>query len=481
MELGIEGAPHLLAPDRLERAGAGIAPEQEAALARQLARLHGAAVLELDQRPGSDIAAGLDHAIVAQRNTQTGIGADQAALADAHLLLAAAAQGAHQRGAAADVAAGADHDALADAALDHAGAERAGVVIAESLVHHHRALGEVSAQPNATGIGDAHAARHDVVGHARDLVDALHVERHAPDARPNPRLVEVVERAGAERGPRHRRDELEDIVEVDGVGPDLPQAQQMEAQVGVVHVDRRILQRGNVGTNRHDLDPAHVIDARIASGSALTGPRGRRLSSSGNEPCSGKPGVEHDAVARHGRIAFAGRAGCFAHEPSWQQYRRPEGPVSPHGNAHRYSLISTRRSAGWLRPSDGRGRLALSACSTAIAAAGTPAFSSAAFTGATFSGRPTSVTCDVLASSAIWRTADAAVGDSWPPFSVNTITSRCGAGTALASCVWAMALAAMRPPKRTAIPCRAIPLVSIELSPFQRAHGTRERRQKVRG
>src|SRR5690242_10605804 len=108
MERGIERAPHPLALDRLERAGAGIAPEQQAALARQLARLHGAAVLERDQRPGGDVAAGLDDAVVAERDAEARIGADQAALADAHLLLAAARQRAHQRGAAADVAAGAD-------------------------------------------------------------------------------------------------------------------------------------------------------------------------------------------------------------------------------------------------------------------------------------------------------------------------------------------------------------------------------------
>ena len=61
---------------------------------------------------GGDVAAGLDDAVVAERDAEAGIGADQAALADADLLLAAAGQRAHQRGAAADVAAGADDDAL---------------------------------------------------------------------------------------------------------------------------------------------------------------------------------------------------------------------------------------------------------------------------------------------------------------------------------------------------------------------------------
>ena len=56
-------------------------------------------------------------------------------------------------------------DAGADAALDHRGAERAGVVVDEALVHHRRALGEVRAEPDAVGVGDPHAGRDDVVDH----------------------------------------------------------------------------------------------------------------------------------------------------------------------------------------------------------------------------------------------------------------------------------------------------------------------------
>ena len=44
-----------------------------------------------------------------------------------------------------------------DAALDHRGAERAGVEVHVALVHHGGALGQVGAEAHAAGVGDAHA------------------------------------------------------------------------------------------------------------------------------------------------------------------------------------------------------------------------------------------------------------------------------------------------------------------------------------
>ena len=86
---------------------------------------------------------------------------------------AAARQRAHDRRPAADVGAVADDDALGDPSFDHRRAERAGVEVAEPLVHHGRALGEVGAEADAAAVGDAHAARHDVVEHRRELVERL--------------------------------------------------------------------------------------------------------------------------------------------------------------------------------------------------------------------------------------------------------------------------------------------------------------------
>ena len=49
----------------------------------------------------------------------------------------------------------------------------------EALVHDRRAVGEVGAEADAVGVGDAHAGRDHVVGHARELVDAVDLERLA--------------------------------------------------------------------------------------------------------------------------------------------------------------------------------------------------------------------------------------------------------------------------------------------------------------
>ena len=90
-------------------------------------------------------------------------------------------------------------DAGADAALDHRGAERAGVVVDEALVHDRRALGEVRAEPDAVGVGDPHAGRDDVVDHPRELVDAV-------DARAGGRRRgSAAARRRARRGRRARR------------------------------------------------------------------------------------------------------------------------------------------------------------------------------------------------------------------------------------------------------------------------------------
>src|SRR5690606_4772483 len=82
-----------------------------------------------DLRARGDVQAGLDDAVVSQRDADAAVRAEQAALTDGDPLLPAAGQRAHDRGAAADVGAVADDDALGDAALDHRAAERARVEV----------------------------------------------------------------------------------------------------------------------------------------------------------------------------------------------------------------------------------------------------------------------------------------------------------------------------------------------------------------
>ena len=98
----------------LDGAGHRVAAEQHVARAGELGgldHLGSPSPSEGDLGAGGDVAAGLDHAVVAERDADAGVGAEQAALADRDDLLAAAGQGAHDRGAAADVGAVADDDA----------------------------------------------------------------------------------------------------------------------------------------------------------------------------------------------------------------------------------------------------------------------------------------------------------------------------------------------------------------------------------
>ena len=92
--------------------------------------------------------------------------------------------------------------------------ERAGVEVDEALVHDRRALGQMRAQPDAVGVGDAHAGRHHVVDHARELVDAVHRELLAARRRPPGARLELVggDRPGARPG--DVREQTEDARQV---------------------------------------------------------------------------------------------------------------------------------------------------------------------------------------------------------------------------------------------------------------------------
>ena len=124
-------------------------------------------------RSRSDIQAGFDDALVAKRNAKAAICAKQTLLANGHHFFAAARQRAHDGCAAANVGAVAHNDSSRDATFHHGSAKCACVEVAEAFVHHGGAACEVCAKPNAAGIGNAHARRHHVVGHARKLVDAV--------------------------------------------------------------------------------------------------------------------------------------------------------------------------------------------------------------------------------------------------------------------------------------------------------------------
>src|SRR5450755_2760954 len=143
---GVQSAPGGLLGQRLDGAGLGVAAEQEPGLAGQLQGLGDLAVGQRHPGARGQVEARLHGAVVAEADPDTGVGAQQASLAHADDLLAAARQGAHDGGAATDVAVVADHHAGADAALDHATAEGPGVEVDEALVHHGSSGGQVRAE-----------------------------------------------------------------------------------------------------------------------------------------------------------------------------------------------------------------------------------------------------------------------------------------------------------------------------------------------
>src|SRR4051794_37955689 len=186
-----------------------VATEEQVATARQVHRLHDAPVRESDLRTGGDVAPGLPDAVVAERDADPGVRAEQAALADRHHLRAAPRQGAHDRGAAAHVGPVTDHHTGGDPPLHHGRAEGPGVVVDEALVHDRRTRGQVGAEADAVAVRDAYAVRHHVVGHPRELVDAEDLERSL-GAKPQATGLEVVDRAGPGTGPDHVGQDAED-------------------------------------------------------------------------------------------------------------------------------------------------------------------------------------------------------------------------------------------------------------------------------
>ena len=171
----------------------------------------------------------------------------------------AARQRAHDRRAAADVGAVADDDSGGDPALDHRGAERAGVEVHEALVHDRRAVGEVRAEPYAVGVGDPHAGRGDVVGHARELVDRRDRERLAGDAEAHAHRVESrgIDRSAARPGDVAQH--AEQAGQVGLVRADEPVRQQVQPQVRVVRVGGRLGERADHGEHDHAAHPAALV------------------------------------------------------------------------------------------------------------------------------------------------------------------------------------------------------------------------------
>jgi len=179
VEGGVESAPGPGALNHLESAGLRVATEEQIRLTRQVSSLGGFAIGQGDFGARGDVAAGLDNAVVSQRDADAGVRADQTPGADADDLFAAPGERAHDRCTTADVRAISNDDSSADASFDHRRSERPGIEVDESLVHDDGSFSHVGSEPHAVSVGDPNPARNHVIHHAGEAVHAEHRDVNA--------------------------------------------------------------------------------------------------------------------------------------------------------------------------------------------------------------------------------------------------------------------------------------------------------------
>ena len=193
----------------------------------------------------------------------------------------------------------------AEMTLDHRGPERAGVEVAETFVHHGGALGEVGSESLTTGVGDAHARWHHIVGHARKLVDAMHGEMLAFASQRLANFIEHVERHWADARPRDVGQQAEHTVEVQRTWFGKPMRQQMQAQIDVGSV-ARCDARIDLGYHWRYLDTTSLVDCVRCEIRALCG--WARITPAESAIVH----VEHHATRRHRRRADTPSTGRVA-------------------------------------------------------------------------------------------------------------------------------------------------------------------------
>ncbi|GAA3108259.1 hypothetical protein GCM10020254_62750 [Streptomyces goshikiensis] len=144
----------------------------------------------------------------------------------------------------------------------------------------------------------------DVVRHPRELVDRGDLEVQALGAGVQADGLDLVDRDRAQGGPGDVGQQAEDAVQVLAVRLDQAVAEQVQAQVRVVRVQRLVLQGGDHRTDGHDLDAAdRVLAERLRRGGpqqfhGLLGGEalGAGRAGLGDQLGGGEPGVEDGAV-----------------------------------------------------------------------------------------------------------------------------------------------------------------------------------------
>ena len=187
------------------------------------------------------------------------------------------------------------------------------VPVDEAGVHDRGARSEVRAQPNPVGVGDPDTGGHHVVGHPRELVDTQHLDRSLAAQRQSG-LLELLDRARADRRPHHVRHQVEDALEVEAARWRQAVREQVQAQVDVGRVGGRLVQidlgnadvrGGRCGRTRppdyRSARPDHAVPRRprAARRVAVRGTRCR-----GTRPANAPPATVVVSPYPHARLSL---------------------------------------------------------------------------------------------------------------------------------------------------------------------------------
>src|SRR5690606_25480499 len=115
--------------------------------------------------------------------------------------------------------------------FDHGNTQRAGVKVHEAFVHDGGAFTNVSTQAHARGIGNAHAFRYYVIGHAREFIHAVHAQNFAVQAGFQLRRRQIVQIHRAFVGPGDVWQQAEHTGQVQAVWLGQTVRQQVQFQV----------------------------------------------------------------------------------------------------------------------------------------------------------------------------------------------------------------------------------------------------------
>ncbi|MNT10195.1 hypothetical protein D3C72_1450120 [compost metagenome] len=178
-------------------------------------------------------------------------------------------------------------------------------------------------QPYARRIGNAHAAGHDVVGHAGNLVHAANFQRLPRGAQLPAQGIHLIHRARPHGRPRHVGQHAEQAIQVRIMRADQAMAEQMQPKIGVMRIGGRFIQRSNGGAHGNNIHLAPRV-ANQGRGHMFAQRRAgffrRKVARAGSGRTLGQrrariPGVKHGAIGgKRSQAVGDGAGGSGRHD-----------------------------------------------------------------------------------------------------------------------------------------------------------------------